>query len=204
MGRVSDARQRLIDATIELIRQEGYAQLTVDAICERAAVKKGSFYYFFASRDELVLAALDWHWERRKVELDALFSPTVAPLDRLRAYFDDVHRRQVDLRRRYGVFVGCFYSAVGVEVGKRQSPAIARRVQAILAHYEAYYESALREAVSRKLIKLDDIPGKAKALFAYMEGVLSQARIQDDVGLLRHLADSSFQFLGIAKAKRAA
>jgi len=57
MGRVSDARQRLLDATIDLIWQNSYGAVTVDDICERAGVKKGSFYYFFPSKTDLVVAA---------------------------------------------------------------------------------------------------------------------------------------------------
>jgi len=57
MGRVSDAKQRLLDATIELIWQHSYGAVTVDNICERAGVKKGSFYYFFPSKTDLVVAA---------------------------------------------------------------------------------------------------------------------------------------------------
>jgi len=73
MGRVSDARERLIQATIELIWVEGYGAVTVDSICERANVKKGSFYHFFAAKEDLVLAALDAHWANRRPTLDALF-----------------------------------------------------------------------------------------------------------------------------------
>ena len=56
MGRVSDAKQRLLQATIDLIWQNSYGAVTVDNICERAGVKKGSFYYFFPSKTDLVVA----------------------------------------------------------------------------------------------------------------------------------------------------
>jgi TetR/AcrR family transcriptional repressor of nem operon len=63
MGRTSDARERLIETTLDLVRRDGYGAVTVDAICEAVGVKKGSFYHFFPSKDALVIAALDWHWE---------------------------------------------------------------------------------------------------------------------------------------------
>src|SRR2546423_4144499 len=80
MGRVSTARARLVQGTIDLIWTESYGSVTVDAICERARVKKGSFYHFFRSKDELVIAALDAHWEARKPTLDNLFAPPRPPL----------------------------------------------------------------------------------------------------------------------------
>src|SRR4051794_19108828 len=83
MGRVSDAKERLMVAVQELIWTGSYGSTTIDQICDKAGVKKGSFYYFFDSKADLALAALDEEWSRRRQELDALFSPTIPPLQRL-------------------------------------------------------------------------------------------------------------------------
>ena len=146
MGRVSDARTRLVDATIALIWTESYAAVSVDAICERSDVKKGSFYHFFKSKDDLILAALESHWQSRKPILDELFTPSVPPLDRLRNYFAYVYTRQIELKTRAGRILGCFYSAVGIGCG-RDNAEIAKKVQEILSNYHKYYERALRDAV---------------------------------------------------------
>ena len=58
MPRVSNTRERLTDAAMDLIWENSYAATSVDAICDRAGVKKGSFYYFFKSKSELAVAAL--------------------------------------------------------------------------------------------------------------------------------------------------
>ncbi len=194
MGRVSDARERLIAATIELIWSDSYGAVSVDAICDRAGVKKGSFYHFFKSKDELVIVALETHWEGRKPQLDRLFSPTVPPLERLRAYFDNVYERQMEHRKRYGRPLGCFYGKLGIEVG--QNTEIGRKVQEILATYTKYYESALRDALVEGW-PIVDVPGKARALFAFMEGVLASARINDDAEIIKNLGKSAFRFLGL-------
>src|SRR5262245_26691029 len=44
MPRVSDMKERLMDAAMGLMWQNGYGAASVDAICERAGAKKGSFY----------------------------------------------------------------------------------------------------------------------------------------------------------------
>ena len=59
MGRVSDAKARLMDAVSELIWSGSYGSTTIDHICEKAGVKKGSFYYFFKSKSELAAEALE-------------------------------------------------------------------------------------------------------------------------------------------------
>ena len=49
MGRTSDAKERLMAAALDLTWEESYGAITIDDICRRAGVKKGSFYYFFES-----------------------------------------------------------------------------------------------------------------------------------------------------------
>lgn len=203
MGRTSDTRQKLIDSAIELIWQDSLGSVAVDAICEHAGVKKGSFYHFFVSKDALVVAALDAHWESRRPILDKIFSPQVPPLDRLRKYFHYVFTRQTELKQRFGRFVGCFYTSVGMGAAK-QNPLIAEKVQEILANYTRYYESALREAAAEGLIPTRDVRARANSLFAYMEGVLAQARIRDDPAMIRTLGSSAFAFLGIEEPTRRA
>src|SRR5206468_6804829 len=75
MPRVSDMKERLTDAAMDLIWENSYGSTSVDAICERAGAKKGSFYYFFKSKSELAAAALDADWRKRKVDMDNIFSP---------------------------------------------------------------------------------------------------------------------------------
>lgn len=200
MGRVSDARERLIAATTELVWTESYGSVSVDAICDRAGVKKGSFYHFFKSKDELVIASLDAEWQSRKPQLDALFSAATPPLERLRSYFASVPQRQATFHKRFGRVVGCFYCKLGLEVGSDSE--IGKKVQEILSTYTKYYESALRDAAADGLA-IRDIPGKARALFAFMEGVLSQARIQNDLTVIRSIGQAAFAFLGLSEARAA-
>ena len=75
-------KTRLMDAAMDLIWENSYGTTSVDAICERAGAKKGSFYYFFKSKSELAAAALEADWNKKRAEMDSIFSPTVPPLER--------------------------------------------------------------------------------------------------------------------------
>src|SRR4030095_2571501 len=106
MPRVSDMKERLTDAAMDLIWHNSYGTTSVDAICERAGAKKGSFYYFFKSKSELAAAALEADWNKKKAEMDSIFSPTVPPLERLDRYFDFVHDRLAGLSKKNGSLLG--------------------------------------------------------------------------------------------------
>src|SRR5215468_9685410 len=90
MPRQSDAEERLMQAAMVLIWENSYGATSVDAICEKARAKKGSFYHFFASKSALAVKALEADWQRKKARMDEIFSPTVPPLKRLRSYFQHV------------------------------------------------------------------------------------------------------------------
>ena len=52
-----ESKVRLIEASTNVIRAKGYAATTVDDICHRAGVTKGSFFHHFKSKDDLAVAA---------------------------------------------------------------------------------------------------------------------------------------------------
>ena len=74
MGRTSNANERLMDAALSLMWEESYGAVTIDDICKRADVRKGSFYYFFSSKCDLAVKALDRMWAGQRSKLDAIFS----------------------------------------------------------------------------------------------------------------------------------
>src|SRR5213594_4271008 len=107
MGRVSNAKERLMEAVGELIWTGSYGSTTIDQICERAGVKKGSFYYFFDSKADLAVAAIDAEWQRLRPEIDVIFSPTVPPLERLRKYCEYGRHFQAEIKSKCGRVLGC-------------------------------------------------------------------------------------------------
>src|SRR5437763_15425410 len=106
MGRVSDAKERLMDAVRELIWTGSFGSTTIEQICERAGVKKGSFYYFFDSKADLAVTALDAEFKDKRSEMDSLFSPTVPPLERIRNYCDWGYRKQAEMKQQCGCVLG--------------------------------------------------------------------------------------------------
>jgi TetR/AcrR family transcriptional repressor of nem operon len=200
MPRVSDMKLRLMDAAMDLMWENSYNAMSVDAICERAGAKKGSFYYFFKSKSELAAAALQADWAKKKAEMDSIFSPTVPPLERFDRYFDFVHDRLAQLQKKCGSILGCPFVSVGSEVST-QDQIVRETIDRIMDTKLNYFISTVRDAQAQRLIDAPDPVAKAKALFSCYQGTMAQARIQNDVELLREFKKVARDVLGVKRAE---
>lgn len=204
MGRTSDANERLMDAALKLMWEESYGAVSIDDICKRADVKKGSFYYFFKSKAELAVAALEKMWrDDWKPALDSRFSPAVEPLTRLKAQLEAVYTVVVENQKQYGRVLGCIACSVGSEVSSQEED-VNGKIRELLSRKRKYYESAIRDAVAEGVIDPCDPTEKAIALACLIDGAVSQARIMNDPEILRSLPKNAFALLGVKPAAVAA
>jgi TetR/AcrR family transcriptional repressor of nem operon len=203
MPRVSDMKERLMDAAMDLMWQNSYGAASVDAICERARAKKGSFYYFFKSKSALAAAALEADWNKKRAEMDSIFSPTVPPLERFDRYFDFVYERLAEVRKRCGVILGCPFVSVGSEVST-QDQIVRETIDRIMDRKLQFFVSAVRDAAAQGLIDAPDPEAKGRALFACYQGTVAQARIQNDIELLREFKQVARDVLGVERVEAVA
>ncbi|CAN5398008.1 TetR/AcrR family transcriptional regulator [soil metagenome] len=195
MARTSTAKDRLMDAAMEMIWENSYGATSVDAICERADVRKGSFYYFFKSKSELAAEALDADWKKHIPLLDSIFSPTLPPLERFERYFKFNYEKLAALKEKCGQILGCPLFTLGSEVCTQDAP-LRDKIQEILDAKMKYFESAIRDAHAQGIIVAPDAHAKAQTLFAFFQGTLTQARIQNDAELLRDIYRPAMGVLG--------
>ena len=99
--------------------------------------------------------------------------------------------------------LGCPLFALGAEVCL-QEDGLRHKIQEILEYNRKYLESAIRDAHAAGLIHAADASAKAAMILAYYEGLLTQARIQNDVEVLRDTARGIFAMLGVKEQETAA
>jgi TetR/AcrR family transcriptional regulator, transcriptional repressor for nem operon len=198
MPRTSTAKERLTDAALKMIWENSYGATSVDAICERADVKKGSFYYFFKSKSDLAAAALDADWKKHQAQLDGIFSPTVPPLERLERYFEFNYERLLAIKKECGAILGCPLYTLASEVCT-QDIVLRGKIQEILDRKATYFESAIRDAHAQGLIVAPNAKAKARMLFMFIQGALTQARIENNVDILQEIYPGALDLLGAGK-----
>ncbi len=195
MGRTSDAKERLMAAATELIWEDSYGAVTIDDICKRADVRKGSFYYFFPGKAELAVAAIEDLWVREWQPFIARhLSPELEPAERFRGYLEAIVAQQHRLAEQRGKVLGCPACSVGSEVCNSQLE-LRDAIREVFAKKRRYYESAIRDAIAANAMPACDPAEMANALFGLINGLTTQARIMNDLAILKHLPDLGLSLL---------
>jgi TetR/AcrR family transcriptional repressor of nem operon len=188
-----------MDAAYELIWGYSYGAVTIEAICDRARVKKGSFYYFFASKSDLAVAAIS-AWRDERVALIGSLRQTGAPaLERVWKYLDFVTRNQLDQYEQDGQVLGCPLFTLGSEICT-QDERLRSLIQEILSVGANFFEEAIREAHTSGEIKSANPSTMARLLWAFYEGTLTRARIENNPELIRNLCSDAMQLIGALPA----
>jgi TetR/AcrR family transcriptional regulator, transcriptional repressor for nem operon len=196
MPRHNDSKERLLAVASELIWRNSYYGTSVDMICERCSLKKGSFYHHFESKEALMVAALDNGWCQFRRFLDEAFSASKAPLERFEAYLTGTLQSQEALQKQFGLVLGCPLYSLGTEIGT-QEPVLRAKIDEHLRTMTRYFSSSLREAIDLGQLPACDAELLGRQILGYCEGCLSLARIQNSLDPVRHMPLGLWRLLGL-------
>lgn len=185
-----------MDAAHALIWGYSYGAVTIEAICDRAKVKKGSFYYFFDSKADLAVAAINAWWDERRALVGVIFAPEVPPLERISRYLAFVVERQLQVHQETGQVLGCPLFTLGSEIST-QDERLRSLVQEIMLTGARLFEAAIREAQLAGEIDNTDASLKARQLWGFYEGTLTRARIENNIALLHNLVSDALALVGV-------
>lgn len=162
------ARDTLLDAALRLVREQGYAGMTVDGLCARAKVTKGAFFHHFASKEDLGVAVAE-HWASVTSEVfaQAPYHAFEDPLERVLGYVDF---RTALLRGELAEFT-CVVGTMVQEVFQT-SPAIRDACASSIFGHARTLESDIQAAMDAHEI---DGPWTAASLARHTQAVLQGA-----------------------------
>ena len=198
MGRTSDARERLVDEAARLFHARSYEGVGVQELCEAAEINKGSFYHFFASKEDLLLAVIDAQWEATcTLVLDPGLKGDLPPLARIERVFTIMAREQRSAKRAGGLTPGCPLANLAGEVSSH-APKLRKRLARVYEEMQSRFAETLREARdSKEIPKHSDVDRKAEAIVALAEGGMLLAVVHDDAATTARLSDLA---LALARA----
>tara|TARA_R110000772_G_scaffold268068_2_gene394041 strand:+ start:308 stop:961 length:654 start_codon:yes stop_codon:yes gene_type:complete len=199
MGRPpTDTKSKLLLTANDLIWQSSYGNVSVDDICNAAAIKKGSFYYYFSSKAELAVAAMEQSYLSYETEIDNIFSSKRSPIERFDALADFVYEKQKQAFDKYGRVCGCPYASLGSEMAGNEE-LIQKKADEILHRQGNVFRQTLQEMVDAGLLPMNtDISNTGSQIITSMLGQVMVARIQNNLNnLKKDLKLSLFQTIGL-------
>jgi len=183
-----NARPRLLDVALGMIRLKGFAATSVDDLCQATAVTKGSYFHHFKSKDELGVAAAE-HWAETTTAFfaGAPYHQPKNPLDRILAY----------VAFRKSIIVGAlpeFTCLVGTMVQEvyASSPTIRDACAASIFGHAATLEPDIRAAMKERSISGG---WTAESLARHTQTVIQGAFILAKAGNSPELARESLDHL---------
>ena len=193
METANDTRQRIISSAQELIYSRSYNEVGVQEICDHASVKKGSFYHFFPSKRDLALAVLDQSQAfMQETIINTSFADDIPPLARIERFFTTLYEFHKQVKENSGRVFGCPFGNLGGEMST-QDEDIRSKVSDIFGAAEKPFEDALAEAIERGDLSAIDTAATARAIFAYVEGIMLYAKTCNDPELIRELGKHALQ-----------
>ena len=181
-----DARTKLLDAAIEVIRKQGYAATSVDELCRKAGVTKCAFFHHFESKDALAVAAAN-HWSATTGALfaGADYHDHNDPLDRVLAYI--AFRR--DLIQGTPAEFTCFAGTTVQEAFATKDDIRAACEASIFGHAETLVAD-IADAMRKYKVK-GDWTAQSLALHtqAVLQGAFILAKAKGDAAVARDSAD---------------
>lgn len=140
-----NARERLLDAALDVIRRQGYAATTVDDLCAAAGVTKGAFFHHFATKEQIAVAAAD-HWSTATGAVFAT-APYHAPDDPLARVFGYLDFRAALIRGTTAEFT-CLAGTMAQETFAT-APAIRDACYASIGGHARTLEPDLEATIAR-------------------------------------------------------
>jgi TetR/AcrR family transcriptional regulator, transcriptional repressor for nem operon len=168
----ADTRRVILEAGIRSVLRKGYDQSGLAEILHEAKVPKGSFYYYFSSKEDFGLQLIEY-WLENYGEAEAgLRDETLAPMTRVRRFFEARCRLCKRLKREHGAVVGMLLLEMATH-----NETFRCRVEKILADWQAQLTGCLVEA--QRAGELDpDRDARTLAEFCLIswEGAIQRAR----------------------------
>jgi TetR/AcrR family transcriptional regulator, transcriptional repressor for nem operon len=179
-------RAQLLAAGTDLVHRRGFNGCGVQDITNQAGVPKGSFYYYFASKDALAVEILEAYW----VNIEERFGPilsnhAIKPSNRVKRFF----RALAQDHKERGFSGGCLIGNLALELSEI-SDDVRIKIKALMSVWEQRLAECLREAQSLgELDKRRNVIELAAILIEGYEGSVIRGKVEQDWRTCDRFAD---------------
>jgi TetR/AcrR family transcriptional repressor of nem operon len=137
----TDQRQHILQVAKPLILAKSFTAVGLAELLAAAAVPKGSFYHYFASKEAFGEALLEWYFADHLAQLDALLAPPASGKEKLMRYW----RYWLDTQTNDNLDDKCLAVKLSAEVcdlSEAMRMTLDRGTQNVIARLAACVEAA--------------------------------------------------------------
>ena len=192
----AQTRQRIMDAASDLMMERGNTNFQMSEVSDRCQMSKGSLYYYFADRDELIKAIFDESIDELVDGMEEVVSQAASARDALVRLIAEFTRL---LRGGSPLGLAMTYELAGsAGSGMPEVTSHFERAAKLLA---TQLERAKEEGIVR-----DDVDTEVAAVYAtggFIATSLARVnrRVEDDPDVVtRHLVDVTLRGMGVEGA----
>jgi TetR/AcrR family transcriptional regulator, transcriptional repressor for nem operon len=164
-------RARLVETARRLFWLKGYNATSVNEVAQGAGAHSGSLYHFFDTKQDLLLAVLDWYLENLGPEIvEPALRRESDPIERVFAILDGYRQALLASELTFGCPIG----SLALELHE-PDPPVRERLAQNFAGWCAAVQACL-EAAGLRLPPYVDRAALAQLILSVMEGGVMQAR----------------------------
>jgi TetR/AcrR family transcriptional repressor of nem operon len=166
-----ETRERLVEAARTLFWEQGYSATGIAQILRKADAGSGSLYYFFPTKEDLLLAVLDWYLANLgTMVVEPVFARVSDPIERIFGILDGYRRQLVATNFAHGCPVGSLaLELCGSHPGARE------KIAENFSQWSLAVERCLQEAAGHLPAEVEP-KQLAQFVLTVMEGAVMLAR----------------------------
>ncbi|MFN3657275.1 MAG: TetR family transcriptional regulator C-terminal domain-containing protein [Pseudolabrys sp.] len=191
---IHSTKQRLIDAGLRMLLEQGYNSLGIQALLDATHTPKGSFYHHFRDKEDFALQVIDAYMTEVHAGLDAcLLDQMLPPLARIRRFFE-----MTEEKYRQEGYLGCLMGGLGQELSG-VSEVFRRKIDWCLSSIAERMATCLNEAQQKGDVSaVCDVQAMANLLVNCWEGAALRSRLRRDPASLSAMLDFYINSISIA------
>lgn len=170
-----DTRAELIRSGVEQLTESGFTASGIDKILKKVGVPKGSFYFYFSSKEDFGQVVLDSYARYFANKLDnCLLDSRYLPLTRIANFVEDAKQGM----QRHGFKRGCMVGNLGQEVGLLPE-SFRQQLIDIFLDWQGRVAQCLQEAQDAgQVSRQADCQALAEFFWTGWEGAVSRAKLE--------------------------
>jgi len=174
----SSTREKIIRIGAGLVHAQGFSATGIQQVLHAAGIPKGSFYYYFKSKEDFGLAVID-HFTSISGQIFSLYlgDRSTPPLKRLENLFEHYEK----LFEKTGCTRGCPVGNLSLELAGNNE-MLRARLNAAIQYLITRIKSCLQEAKQDHFISAGlDTDDASSFIFHAFEGAILQMKVEKSI-----------------------